>query len=432
MSGIFFQPLDELRMHACVKGLSQEGMSLLVHCPQGALLGYYAEILMNSLREAMPRGTLESYFPTDADFLITSFNQMLAQMSVEDAMKPGDLGVVKKVWVVKDAHALELHELQLLGQLVEQFPGSHIRVILLIAGAQPDAAVVQAMGRRTMRWNIALPNAAQTKSFWTQAQAQGKIDALRPMLEQLKLMDHVPAAMQASKAAKNAVPNKKSAAKPGAKSAPGAAKTKIMWGLGLLVLLLACTAFVAWVQPAAFGLDALLNEGKTSNSQPPPEPVSAAVDTAPAPAQAPAELEKPDEVAQAKTESAPSPSPAPANTVVAKPTAAEDTVELPEDALAGRRWAEALSIKKVVVLHGSYKTYAMAKQVKAAYPGMKASHIVPIYKPGEPLAYFVVATGPFASIAEADEFVQQSILPSPGTVRSNRNLQSRLTPNPRP
>ena len=60
MSGIFFQPLDELRMHACVKGLSQEGMSLLVHCPQGALLGYYAEILMNSLREAMPRGTLES------------------------------------------------------------------------------------------------------------------------------------------------------------------------------------------------------------------------------------------------------------------------------------------------------------------------------------------------------------------------------------
>lgn len=106
----------------------------------------------------------------------------------------------------------------------------------------------------------------------------------------------------------------------------------------------------------------------------------------------------------------------------------ESSVELPEEALEGKKWAEQLSSKKWLVLHGAYTSFAIAQQVKKAYPGLKYSRVVPVYKPNEPLASFVLASGPFEALQSAEEFTKLSTLPGPGTVRTERNLKSRLTP----
>jgi hypothetical protein len=110
----------------------------------------------------------------------------------------------------------------------------------------------------------------------------------------------------------------------------------------------------------------------------------------------------------------------------------ESTVELPDEALEGRKWAEQLPPQRWLVLHGAYKSFAIAKQVKKAYPGLKNSRVVPVYKPNEPLASFVLASGPFEALQSAEEFTKLSTLPSPGTVRTERNLKSRLAPVARP
>jgi hypothetical protein len=96
--------------------------------------------------------------------------------------------------------------------------------------------------------------------------------------------------------------------------------------------------------------------------------------------------------------------------------------------LDGKKWATQLPAQRWLVLHGTYKSISVAKQIKNAYPGLKNSRLVPVYKPNEPLASFVLASGPFETLQSAEEFTKLSTLPNPGTVRTERNLKSRLNP----
>ncbi len=408
MSDLFFQSLDQARMQACVNGIAREGMCVVVHCPQGALLNYYGHIFLNHLHEAMPSGAIESYNPSDSDVLIENFNQMVSEMSVQEALKPGNLSEVRKVWVIKNAQNMEPHELELLGQLLQQFPGSKVRFILWMAVTEPSASLLNALGAKMMRWQIALPNSAETQSFWSQARAAGKEEDVRPMLEELKLLDYVPAALRAVTASKSSAAANRKNKKSRLTVLQGA-----LWSFLLMALLMGSTAMVAWLQPEAF---AWL---KNQNSDP-------------------VKLEAENKI-EAPTQEAP-PTAQPTQTTEASPpklpeeskaltTNVEETLlELPDEALAGKKWAEQLPSPRWLVLHGAYKSLAVANQVKKAYPGLKNSRVVPVYKPNEPLASFVLASGPFEALQFAEEFTKLSTLPNPGTVRTDRNLKNRLNP----
>jgi hypothetical protein len=407
MSDLFFQPLDQARMQACVTGVAREGLCVVVHCPQTALLNYYGQIFLNHLREAMPNGALESYSPTDADVLIENFNQLVSEMSVQEALKAGSLSDVRKVWVLKNAHSMAPHEIELLGQLLQQFPGSKVRVILWMSGNEPSANILSALGKKVMRWNIALPDSAQTQTFWNHARAAGQEEDVRPMLDQLRLMEHVPAALRAVRESKSAGVSK-------AKKKFKLATPKMAVGLlAGLALLMGSTVFVAWMQPEAF---AWLKFGveRTEALAEPTQPTQAA---------------QPPQAAQTEEASHPK-LPEEARSLASKID--ESSVELPEEAIKGKKWAEQLPSKKWLVLHGAYTSFAIAQQVKKAYPGLKYSRVVPVYKPNEPLASFVLASGPFEALQSAEEFTKLSTLPSSGTVRTERNLKSRLTPVAKP
>ena len=423
MSDIFFQPLDQARMQACVNGVAREGMCVVVNCPQTALLNYYGQLFLNHLREAMPNGIIESYNPSDADVLIENFNQLVSAMSVQEALKPGNLSDVNKVWVVKSAHSMDPHEIELLGQLLQQFPGSKVRVVLWMAGAEPSTNLMNALGKKMMRWNIAFPNSAQTQTFWNTARSTGQEEDVRAMLEQLKLMDHVPAALRVVKQ-----PKSTSAIKPKKKLV--FTNPQIVGGVLLvLALLLGSTASVYWLQPEAF---AWLKFSTESNEVPGPAATEAKTEVAgvtpPQTPQTPSPTLEPEIVLIPDTPASKIPEVASekANKVD------ESAVELPEEALEGKKWAEQLPPQRWLVLHGAYKSFAIAKQVKKAYPGLKNSRVVPVYKPNEPLASFVLASGPFEALQNAEEFTKLSTLPNPGTVRTERNLKSRLTPVVRP
>ena len=423
MSDIFFQPLDQARMQACVNGVAREGMCVVVNCPQTALLNYYGQLFLNHLREAMPNVIIESYSPSDADVLIENFNQLVSAMSVQEALKQGNLSDVSKVWVIKSAHSMDPHEIELLGQLLQQFPGSKVRVVLWMAGSEPSANLLNALGKKMMRWNIALPNSAQTQTFWTQARAKGQEEDVRSMLEQLKLMEHVPAALRAVRQSKSTSANKP-------KKKLLFTKSQLVGGvLMVLILLLGSTASVYILQPEAFAwlkLDTDSNEVPKSVAK---EDKTEAALVAPSQTpQSPPPTLEPEivltpEISAAKTLEVAS---AQASKVD------ESAVELPDEALEGRKWAEQLPPQRWLVLHGAYKSFAIAKQVKKAYPGLKNSRVVPVYKPNEPLASFVLASGPFEALQSAEEFTKLSTLPNPGTVRTERNLKSRLAPVARP
>jgi cytoskeletal protein RodZ len=428
MTDLFFQPLDQARMQACVNGVAREGMCVVVHCPQTALLNYYGQIFLNHLHEAMPSGTIESYSPSDSDVLIENFNQMVSEMSVQEALKPGNLSEVSKVWVIKNAQNMEAHELDLLGQLLQQFPGSKIRFILWTAGNEPSVSLLNVLGKKMMRWNIALPDSTQTQTFWNQARATKQEEDVRPMLDQLRLMEHIPAALRSVRASKSAAATK---AKKKFKFTTPKIAVAFLVGMALLT---GSTVFVAWLNPEAFAwlkLDAESAKAKPNNQNERSEPAAtetkAETTTAEA-AQEPQPIQPPQ--ATQSAESLPSKLPQEVRSEVSK--ADDSAVELPDEALEGSKWAEQLPPQRWLVLHGAYKSFSIAKQVKKAYPGLKNSRVVPVYKPNEPLASFVLASGPFEALQSAEEFTKLSTLPSPGTVRTERNLKSRLTPVARP
>jgi hypothetical protein len=179
------------------------------------------------------------------------------------------------------------------------------------------------------------------------------------------------------------------------------------------------TAIVAWLHPDAF---AWL---KNQNSEPvivqAETKIKAPADDPPQPVQPP----QPSQTTQT-TEASPPKLPEEPKTLAAN--GEESLFELPDEALAGKRWAEQLPSPRWLVLHGAYKSLATANQVKKAYPGLKNSRVVPVYKPNEPLASFVLASGPFDALQFAEEFTKLSTLPNPGTVRTDRNLKNRLNP----
>jgi len=409
MADLFFQPLDQARMQACVKGLAREGMCVVVHCPQTALLNYYGHIFLNHLHEAMPSGTIESYSPSDSDMLIENFNQMVSEMSVQEALKPGNLSAISKVWVIKNAQNMEAHELELLGQLLQQFPGSKVRFILWMAGKEPSSSLLNVLGKKMMRWNIALPDSIQTQNFWNQARAAGQEEDVRPMLEQLKLLEHVPAALRAVRESTSSA----AATRKNKKSKLTAVQVGL-WSVLVIALLMGSTATVAWLQPEAFAWLKNQNAGpvlveadvKAENKAEPQ--IEAAPQTTQTSEAAPPKLPEEVQIQAAKGE--------------------VSLLELPDEALVGKRWVEQLPSSRWLVLHGTYKSFAIASQVKKAYPGLKNSRVVPVYKPNEPLASFVLASGPFEALQSAEEFTKLSTLPNPGTVRTERNLKSRLNP----
>jgi hypothetical protein len=204
-----------------------------------------------------------------------------------------------------------------------------------------------------------------------------------------------------------------------------------------LALLTGSTVFVAWLNPEAFAwlkLGAESAEAKHNNQNRSSEPAAtetkAQASTAePAQEPLPTQPAQPPQATQS-AESLPSKLPEEVRSEASKSD--ESAVELPDEALEGKKWAERLPPQRWLVLHGAYKSFSIAKQVKNAYPGLKNSRVVPVYKPNEPLASFVLASGPFEALQSAEEFTKLSTLPSPGTVRTERNLKSRLTPVARP
>jgi hypothetical protein len=428
MTDLFFQPLDQARMQACVNGVAREGMCVVVHCPQTALLNYYGQIFLNHLHEAMPSGTIESYSPNDSDVLIENFNQMVSEMSVQEALKPGNLSEVSKVWVIKNAQNMEAHELELLGQLLQQFPGSKIRFILWMAGNEPSAGLLNVLGKKMMRWNIALPDSTQTQTFWNKARAAGQEEDVRPMLDQLRLMEHIPAALRSVRESKSAA-----ATKVKKKSKFTTPKMAVAFLVGL-ALLTGSTVFVAWLNPEAFAwlkLGAESTEAKPNNQNGGSE-LAATETKAEASTAKPKLSPQPTQPPQATQTAEALPSKLPEEALSEVRKSDESAVELPDEALEGKKWAEQLPPQRWLVLHGAYKSFSIAKQVKKAYPGLKNSRVVPVYKPNEPLASFVLASGPFEALQSAEEFTKLSTLPNPGTVRTERNLKSRLTPVARP
>ena len=453
---LFFRVADRMRLEGYVAALIDDNMSLSVVSSHDAILDHYGKLLVARLREAAPHMGLEVYFPASAEALITRFNEVLQAYSIEDAMGTKAPVAPPKIWIVHDASALPDHEIQLLARLVQHFPAANIRVVMLLTTTSKKQRLLTSFGRRILNWEIEPPSDEQAQALLEQARAQGREGAVSALLKKITPWHAATTAPVA--AAPRPAPVAPATAEPTApvplappQTAPKKEKAKgslsktLLWLASITALLIACAVGVLTLYGSQ-QTAALLGIG--ARKAPEPLPVASV------PSPAVATLPEPSGPAPAASASAPTVTPPPtatnalgagaapvaapakaaeptavaARSGVAPPTEVEEIITTPAQAQVGQSWVKQMPPGTFLVQHTILPNYGEAELWLQAHPNLRRARIVATYINGQASVQFTVASGPFASMAEANSFAAGSGIPKDPQIRSARSMKDRFAP----
>lgn len=464
----FFQLLDRIRYQAALTAIAREGKSLALISPVGALAEHYKQALLERLGTDLQHIEIRTFFPADSDGIVQHFNQVVGEMPMAQALANRGDQPGLKLWVVHDAMALPAHELQLLLQLLEKFPGAHVRALLVYGNAEVIPDGLEAFEKSLMRWVVERPNLEQIKECLANEPDPLRIKDLRALIQRM-----APGSGMADKALADPAPRSQASA-----STPDKASSRSAWvlrwlkifalALGLLIL---SAGVAAWLNPQLVSKlkshwlpaspTAAQTQAQSSSTAPdapatssttPPTDQSAASDPAnqaagSSPAQAPKEGESkdptptqtgepssPTEQSAAQSRTKPEASEPASNNKAAKDgKLASDTgktgellTELPEGAAQGEQWAKQLSADNFVVQHSISPTYAQALDIQKRFPELDKAHIVPQFVGNETQARFALVSGPYPGKEDANNFLKTKRSPADSWLRTAASLQERL------
>jgi len=449
---LFFRVADRMRLEGYVAALVDDNMSLSLVSSHDAILDHYGKLLVARLREAAPHIALEVYFPASAEALITRFNEVLQSYSVEEAMGSKTPVAPPKIWVVHDASALPDHEIQLLARLVQHFPAANIRVVMLLTTASKKQRLLASFGRRILNWEIEPPSEAQSQALLEQARAQGREGAVSALLKKITPW-YAPAAPIAAATA-SPVPAAPAAAEPPPPAAPEpmvqapkarrSIRKALLWLGGVVGLLLACALGVVMLygsqQTAALlGLTTpkLAASSALAAASTPDSSASAAL-SAPASMAAPmtAASGATNAVGAGATPAAPAvalaPKPAepltPSRGAQATVNEVEEIITSPAQAQVGQAWVRQMPAGTFLVQHTIVPSYSEATLWMQAHTNLRRARIVATYINGQAALQFAVVSGPFGSLAEANNFAASPGVPRDPQIRSARSLKDHFAP----
>ena len=449
---LFFRVADRMRLEGYVAALVDDNMSLSLVSSHDAILDHYGKLLVARLREAAPHIALEVYFPASAEALITRFNEVLQSYSVEEAMGSKTPVAPPKIWVVHDASALPDHEIQLLARLVQHFPAANIRVVMLLTTASKKQRLLASFGRRILNWEIEPPSEAQSQALLEQARAQGREGAVSALLKKITPW-YAPAAPIAAATASQ-VPEAPAAAEPPPPAAPEpmvqapkarrSVRKALLWLGGVVGLLLACALGVVMLygsqQTAALlGLTTpkLAASSALAAASTPDSSASAAL---PAPASMAAPMTAAsgatNAVGAGATPAAPAvalaPKPAepltPSRGAQATVNEVEEIITSPAQAQVGQAWVRQMPAGTFLVQHTIVPSYSEATLWMQAHTNLRRARIVATYINGQAALQFAVVSGPFGSLAEANNFAASPGVPRDPQIRSARSLKDHFAP----
>ena len=467
---LLFRVADRMRLEGYVSALVQDNMSLSLVSGFDAILDHYGKLLVARLREAAPHIGLEVCFPASADALITRFNEVLQDYSIEDAMGAKFHNAPPKIWIVHDAGALPDNEIQLLARLVQHFPGANIRVVMLFNASSQKQKLLAAFGRRILSWEIEPPTPEQADILLEQARAQGregvvgallrqisphKKPALHPMAMPELVVEPPPTAPMADAKAP-AVPAQDAPA-----SADSAPSRKLwLWASLAAALLLVCVfgvlvlyGIIPTGAKAVQELQDLLRGDSASSTS--AASSSAVADAAASAPPAPPDANRAADVANTAPVAAIT---APSVTAPAKPVEEVETIVLPsgsrskaavaapepvtkevkevpkapdEAAIsqnqAGQAWVRQMPAGTFLVQHTIFPTYAEANAWLQAHPTLRRARIVANYLPNLPTLQYSVVSGPFSSLGDASAYADGPGVPKDPQIRSARFMKEQFS-----
>ena len=471
---LFFRVADRMRLEGYVSALVQDNMSLSLVSGHDAILDHYGKLLVARLREAAPHIGLEVCFPASAEALITRFNEVLQDYSIEDAMGAKFHNAPPKIWIVHDAGALPDNEIQLLARLVQHFPGANIRVVMLFNASSQKQKLLAAFGRRILNWEIEPPTSEQSEILMEQARAQGREGVVGALLRKITpqereaphrmSMPEMVAEPPVSMPPRDAV---QPSAEPDVPSpSQDAPKRKVWLWVALAAVLLSLCGFgvavLYGVIPTGDNAVQQLREllkGQKSASQaaavPAASPAASAVPVAAASpvsaasapyavATTPAAVSTPIPVKQLEeVETFVAPSNVRSKTPAAEAPVVKETkkieepkeaVKAPDDASAaqnqaGQAWVRQMPAGTFLVQHTIVPSYAEANAYMQAHPNLKRARIVANYLPNQSALQYSVVSGPFGSLGDASAYADSAGVPKDPQIRSARFMKEQFSPD---
>ncbi len=472
---LLFRVADRMRLEGYVSALVQDNMSLSLVSGFDAILDHYGKLLVARLREAAPHIGLEVCFPASADALITRFNEVLQDYSIEDAMGAKFHNAPPKIWIVHDAGALPDNEIQLLARLVQHFPGANIRVVMLFNASSQKQKLLAAFGRRILSWDIEPPTPEQAEVLLEQARAQGREGVVGALLRQItpqkKPTPHPMSLPELVAEPAPSAPPAQSKPADAAQASEEATRQPVrkigLWAAIAAVLLLLCGFGVALLygviptgDKAVQDLRSLLR-GDNAHTAPADSPVASSATATPASAALPAPAQAaapsgasattpaatptpaaisaapkaPEEVETIVPTSglrnkAPAPAPVPEPAPVAKEV--KEAVKAPDETTiaqnqAGQAWVRQMPAGTFLVQHTIVPSYAEANAWLQAHPNLKRARIVANYLPNVSSLQFSVVSGPFGSLGDASAYADSPGVPKDPQIRSARFMKEQFS-----
>ena len=172
--GIFLRTADHRRFDYVLRGIREESLSLSLSSDNDGLLDHYGRLLINKLRKTEGL-QVEIFLPQNTEALLDRFNQILADLSIDEARNAQTSQAPRRVLLAHDAKAISERDLQLMSRLVQDFPGAHVSIVLLVdkIGTQMHEKSLEKFGQRLMRWPLETPTREEGEALLDMARAAG-------------------------------------------------------------------------------------------------------------------------------------------------------------------------------------------------------------------------------------------------------------------
>jgi len=484
MSDFYQSPADKLRFEILLKSLREGRLNLAILGDDEVALTYYGRRIFQHLRE---QGELhvELWTSADSEKLVDRFNEILSELTVDQAVDKGNKAAPKRFMIFPDTQAIQEFELQLLARLVNGFPASNINLILLVNNQTSYEKKLATFGKNLLQWVLESedPTPSKTQRIETRedfsasqkttapsGSGSGQTFTLPPApLPPLDMPDPDGASTKASSLAAAEAPPElvdpiepvmgdevpsgttlsgEELAKEWADSAAANRSTKIV--AILLVAILGSFATFGFlyqdmIREEAEALQDYLG-GKKPTAEVKSEPAPAPAATVSMSSSNSPESKSQDIVLSEKEElvspseppasppppAAPEAVPAPAPAVVEAKKKPEKSSEKPPeiavDKAAGADdavWVSKLDADTWVLQHGAFDSLAEARGFQTNSSLFKSAQVLFSQRKGGK-SFFIVVTGPYADKAVAETQMRQNPAMAKAWLRTSKSLKAQF------
>ena len=443
MTDFYQSPGDKVRFDILLKTLREGGVNLAILGNDDIALAHYARRIVLGLREP-GKIEVELWSSADSEKLVQRFNDILAELSVDQALDKSKKAPTKRYMVFPDAQAVSDIDLQLLARLINGFPASNIHAVLLLNRADLADKKLSAFGKNIMQWILepehpdALPTPKMQRIETRDEVSEMAPDALSASARPHAVLPEPPAPEPLMAVRPETAPSWENA--PAA--TPRQKNARLGWGILAVVLVSLTMSAVLYreqlQQEFTKMQDYLGQPGKLNQPKEAPIAASPSVamsSTTALPVKADESLipEKEVLVKEAdKTPLVPEPaSAAPAVAVAAPPAQAASVapppVASPASALSldDKAWVNKLPSSQWVLQHAAFDTKNEIESLRTNQSAFLDGKVLKTQRKSG-AAYFILVTGPYATRAEAENLIKTNPAMAKSWLRSTKSLKSQF------